>query len=141
MKQVKAKTQRSISIFLAPGLIAMAMGMAACAGHQSGESTASPAAASENSDGGPCSEKALEDITKVKLTCQIILNESYAEMRARNLAETENCKSLAQSFVAKYPNLNCSYVSTSSTSVEDKTTTETTAQYQHLVDQLESAGF
>jgi hypothetical protein len=125
-------------------LISMA-GLVACSNHStiSGTGTKTSqatAAEASNSDSGTCGSQVLEDLTDVKLSCALIVNYSFADMKASHKDETVQCKSLAKSLIQKYPNMNCSYVAVTSDSVESKPTTETSAQYQRLVDQLDQAG-
>ena len=77
-----------------------------------------------------CRYEVISDYNNVVLSCTYLGSYNWAEKKA-------SCKSKAQSFLKKYPNINCKAEKPSDTSVDPDIITITGREIENLIDELE----
>ena len=83
-----------------------------------------------NSEGGDCGYEVVHDHNDVALACNYISSEQKAL----------SCKPKAQSFLDKYPNINCKVEKSNDHSVDPDIVTITPSTFQNIIKKLENRG-
>lgn len=83
-----------------------------------------------NSVSGYCGFKVVSDYNKVVLSCRHMTSDK----------DIDSCKSKAQSFLDKYPNINCQAGKPNDASVDPDTVTITSDEFKEIINKLENTG-
>jgi hypothetical protein len=86
---------------------------------------------SGNYKNGSCGTTVVSDYNTVVIRCKYMNTD----------ADARSCKSTAQSFLNKYPDINCTAEKTDSSSVDNRSTTLTATNIQKVIDELTALGY
>ena len=102
--------------------------------NSTGGNSDSDVVSDRNSTGGDCDSDVVGDYNDVAFACRRV----KVKVTDKNI---NSCKSKAQSFLDKYPNINCKAEQPSDTSVDPDTITITPSKFEDMIKKFEELGY